>query len=141
VQDCVFLIIKFGNQEKEMSAFDKKSLSDLLIADVRLRSVEPHIFSVLARNEVGNTYDNKFGTFYDLAACNPLYNRLIWGYATSKFASLVNHALQSANDGVVLDIGCGSLAFTARTYSRYSERPVVCLSTSRSSCYELQNRA
>ena len=68
---------------------------------------------------------NKFGTFYDLVACNPLYNRLIWGYATSKFASLADRALQSANDGVVLDIGCGSLAFTARTCSRYSDRPVV----------------
>jgi len=108
-----------------MSEFDKKSLADLLTNDVRLRTVEAHIFSVLAHNEIGNTYDNKFGTFYDVVACNPLYNRLIWGYATSKFAILVDSPLKSASHGVVLDIGCGSLAFTARTYSRYPDRPVV----------------
>jgi len=63
-----------------MSAIDENSLSKLLTNDVSLRHVEPHIYSVLANNKVGNTYDNKFGTFYDLVACNPIYNRLIWGY-------------------------------------------------------------
>lgn len=108
-----------------MSTIDENSLSVLLADSVSLRQVEPRIYSVLANNKVGNTYDNKFGTFYDLVACNPIYNRLIWGYSTSKFPSLVHRAIKSFPYGSVLDIGCGSLAFTAKTYSLYSDRPVV----------------
>ena len=108
-----------------MSTVDEKVLSNLLLSNVTLRNVEPNIYSVLATNEEGNTYDNKFGTFYDLVACNPIYNRIIWGYSTSKFSSLVDSTIRSSAHGTVLDIGCGSLAFTAKTYIRYSDRPVV----------------
>ena len=34
-------------------------------------------------------------------------------------------ALSSSSAGNVLDLGCGSLAFTAKVYSQYTERPVV----------------
>jgi hypothetical protein len=45
-----------------------------------LREVEPNIFSVLPDNESDNEYDSQFGFVYDLVACNPIYNRLIWSY-------------------------------------------------------------
>lgn len=41
------------------------------------------------------------------------------------FTKLANDALRSSLEGNVLDLGCGSLAFTAKTYSQYAERPVV----------------
>lgn len=56
------------------------------------------------------------GTFYDLVLCNRFYNRLVWGYSITDYASLTRDALESTN-GWVLDAGCGSLAFTAKTYA------------------------
>jgi ubiquinone/menaquinone biosynthesis C-methylase UbiE len=71
-----------------------------------------------------------FGAIYDIVACNSFYNRLIWGYRTSEFASVCQNALESFREGWVLDAGCGSLAFTAKTYSNYSEHPVILLDQS-----------
>ncbi len=95
-----------------MSAIDENSLSTLLVNDVSLRNIESHIYSVLANNEVGNTYDNKFGTFYDLVACNPIYNRLIWGSLTSRFPSLVDTSGMSFSS----DLN-GSMAFIQSQYN------------------------
>ncbi|MEN8135194.1 MAG: class I SAM-dependent methyltransferase [Thermodesulfobacteriota bacterium] len=113
-----------------MAKFDENGLSLLLSDGIKLRQVEPSIFSVFPNDEVGNSYDNKFGTFYDLIACNPIYNRLIWGYSTAKFAKFTESALNSSNDGIILDVGCGSLAFTSKTYANYNKRPVVLLDQS-----------
>jgi ubiquinone/menaquinone biosynthesis C-methylase UbiE len=99
-------------------------LSALLSKNTTLRLIEPNIYSIFSDIEVANAYDTLFGNIYDRVACNPIYNRLIWGYSIAKFASLVQDALTSKT-GNVLDLGCGSLAFTAKTYMRYSERPVV----------------
>jgi len=94
------------------------------------RLIEPHIYSVLPDIEAANAYDSPFGSIYDRVACSPLYNRLIWGYSIARFASLAQDALTSSKNGNVLDLGCGSLAFTARTYLQYSDRPVVLLDQS-----------
>ena len=108
-----------------MTSIDENDLSMLLLENVDLRLIEPHIFSVLSDIEVSSAYDTKFGYIYDWVACNPIYNRLMWGYSITIFASIANDALRSTNKGNVLDLGCGSLAFTAKTYIQYSERPVI----------------
>jgi SAM-dependent methyltransferase len=108
-----------------MTSIDETDLSMLLLENVYLRLIEPHIFSVLSDIEVSSTYDTQFGYIYDCVACNPIYNRLMWGYSITIFASIANDALRSTNKGNVLDLGCGSLAFTAKTYTQYSERPVI----------------
>jgi ubiquinone/menaquinone biosynthesis C-methylase UbiE len=100
-------------------------LSSLLLENTPLRLVEPGIYSVLPDNESGNEYDTRFGDFYDRMACHPLYNRLIWGYAVALFPQMADEALRSSGQGNVLDLGCGSLAFTADVYSRWSGRPVI----------------
>ena len=113
-----------------MSQIDETSLSGLISKDVSLRLVEPHIYSVLPNIDVDSSYDKKFGDIYDWVACNPIYNRLVWGYSTSKFASFTYEALRSTKEGLILDLGCGSLAFNAKIYIQYSERPVVLLDQS-----------
>jgi len=113
-----------------MVTIGKNGLSEMLSEKVNLRLIEPHIYSVFQDIEVANPYDTQFGYIYDWVACNPLYNRLIWGYSITKFASLASDALTSSSKGYVLDLGCGSLAFTARTYSGYSDRPIVLLDQS-----------
>lgn len=108
-----------------MATINENDLSAILLENFTLRSVEPNIYSVLPDNESGNEYDTQFGFIYDWVACNQIYNRLIWGYSVSIFPQVANDALRSAIEGKVLDLGCGSLAFTAKTYSQYSDRPVI----------------
>ena len=108
-----------------MATFNEIDLSALLMENTSLRSVESGIYSVLPTNESGNEYDTQFGFIYDLVACNPIYNRLIWGYSVKIFSKIANVAFRSAPEGNVLDLGCGSLAFTAKAYGRYAERPVI----------------
>jgi SAM-dependent methyltransferase len=114
-----------NNEENSMGQIVESDLSALLIRNAALRLVEPNIYSVLPDNETGNTYDTRFGYIYDWVACNPIYNRLIWGYSVEIFVKIVYNALRSATVGNVLDLGCGSLAFTAKIYTQYSKRPVV----------------
>lgn len=105
------------------------TLSEIIGQDIRPSLVESHIYSIYSEPENVGSYD-KFGSIYDTVACNRLYNRIMWGYCISDFHSLCCDALESATNGWVLDAGCGSLAFTAKTYSQYSERPVVLLDQS-----------
>jgi SAM-dependent methyltransferase len=108
-----------------MATIGERDLSALLLDGTGCRLIEPRIYSVLPERDPANDYDTRFGALYDLVACNPLYNRIIWGYPVNIFTALAHEALSSSARGAVLDLGCGSLAFTAETYSRYSERPVV----------------
>jgi ubiquinone/menaquinone biosynthesis C-methylase UbiE len=110
--------------------FDESELSALLSKNTSLSLIEPHIYSVFSDIEVANAYDTGFGNIYDRIACNPIYNRLMWGYSIENFASLVWSALTSSRTGNILDLGCGSLAFTAKTYIQYSDRPVVLIDQS-----------
>jgi len=114
-----------NGEEKAMTTIGESDLLALLLKNADLRLVEPHIYSVLSDNETGNTYDTQFGYIYDWVACNPIYNRLIWGYSVEIFTKIADEALRSSTQGSVLDLGCGSLAFTAKMYIQYSERPVV----------------
>jgi len=108
---------------------DAKTLSSLILSDVSLRLVEPHIYSVYSEGEHTNTYD-KSRAFYDLVMGNRYYNRIMWGYRIEDFASFCHEGLVSSVDGWALDAGCGSLIFTARTYANYSDRPIVLLDES-----------
>jgi ubiquinone/menaquinone biosynthesis C-methylase UbiE len=113
-----------------MAIFDKDSLCDVLQDDLTLRSVEDRIYSVFSTDEYGNEYDSQFGFFYDLIACNPIYNRLIWGYPINVFRNMAKEALYSSCDGCVLDLACGSLAFTVNIYAQYNDRPVILMDQS-----------
>ena len=108
-----------------MLKVNKNDLSAALLGNYTLRTVESRIYSVFPDNESGSEYDSQFGFFYDRVACNPVYNRLVWGYSVKIFSRVVSQALRSSPDGCVLDVGCGSLAFTEKMYSQYTERPVV----------------
>jgi ubiquinone/menaquinone biosynthesis C-methylase UbiE len=109
---------------------DEERLGEVIPSGVSLRLVEPHVYSLHPAGENENSYDRFFGSVYDLVACNRLYNRLVWGYSTAEYGRLCHEALRSSTEGWVLDAGCGSLAFTARTYVEYGERPVVMLDQS-----------
>jgi ubiquinone/menaquinone biosynthesis C-methylase UbiE len=69
-------------------------------------------------------------TIYDVVACNRFYNWLMWGYSIKDYATLCEGSLASSSEGWVLDLACGSLAFTSEMYANCSNRPVVFLDQS-----------
>lgn len=106
-------------------------LSEIISEDVTLNLVEPNIYSVYSAGDMLGTYD-KFGaaTIYDVVACNRFYNWLMWGYSTKDYARLCEESLASSSEGWVLDLACGSLAFTAEIYAKCLNRPFVFLDQS-----------
>ncbi|QGY38804.1 methyltransferase domain-containing protein [Pseudodesulfovibrio cashew] len=99
------------------------SFTGLLHPSIPAREVEPGILTVLPLGSANSYDDHGALAFYDAVACNPIYNRLMWGYRTAgldRFCEI----LLSGGEGWFLDAGCGSLAFTAGAYARCS-RPVV----------------
>ena len=108
---------------------DEGKLSKVILRDLKPRLVEPHIYTLNSTDDIDSGYD-VWGGVYDLVACNRLYNRLIWGYWVSEYHAFCYDALNASSTGWVLDAGCGSLAFTAGTYLKYSERPVVLMDNS-----------
>jgi SAM-dependent methyltransferase len=56
------------------------ALSEIMLENVSFRLIEPHIYSIYSQAENVGSYD-RFGSIYDVVACNRLYNRLVWGYS------------------------------------------------------------
>ena len=107
------------------------NLSEIVSEDVRLSLVEKNIYSVYPPGVSPGSYDSiGASAIYDLVACNRFYNWLLWGYSVTDYAALCEDSLCSFSEGWVLDLACGSLAFTAKTYARFSNRPVVFLDQS-----------
>ena len=106
-------------------------LSEIIAEDVSLNLVEPAIYSVYSVGESPGSYDSiGVSSIYDVVACNRFYNWLMWGYSTKDYATLCKDALTASSEGWVLDLACGSLAFTAEIYAKCSNRPVVFLDQS-----------
>lgn len=106
-------------------------LSEIICADVSLNPVEPGIYSIYPMGDTPGAYDSMgASTIYDVVACNRFYNRLMWGYSVKDYAALCENTLASASEGWVLDLACGSLAFTAEIYAKPSHRPIVFLDQS-----------
>lgn len=106
-------------------------LSEIISPDVCLNLVEPGIYSVYSGGDSPGAYDSTGASaIYDLVACNRIYNRLMWGYSTTEYAALCEDAFAASPGGWVLDLACGSLAFTAESDAGLSGRPVVFLDQS-----------
>src|SRR5512139_3022687 len=91
-----------------------------------VRQIEPGIFSVASTESSSNAYDTDFGNIYEWVSCNPLYNRIMWGYSINRYATFSTEAIYSTTKGPLLDLACGSLAFTASTYIQHPERVLIC---------------
>ena len=110
---------------------DPHILSAIITEDVSLNLVEPDIYSVYSIGDSPGSYDSiGASTIYDVVACNRFYNWLMWGYSIKDYATLCEDTLASLSEGWVLDLACGSLAFTAEIYANCSNRPVVFLDQS-----------
>lgn len=72
--------------------------------------------------EEPSVYDRRAAT-YDRVIGSALYNRIVWGASTVGYTDFARSALDSGN-GPYLDVGCGSLVFTADAY-RAAARELV----------------
>ncbi len=105
--------------------YDPHILSEIISEDVSLNLIEPDIYSVYSIGNSPGSYDSiGASTIYDVVACNRFYNWLMWGYSVKDYAALCENSLASSSEGWVLDLACGSLAFTAEIYANFSNRPV-----------------
>jgi SAM-dependent methyltransferase len=106
-------------------------LSEIISENVSLSLLEPDIYSVYSIGDLPGSYDSiGASTIYDMVACNRFYNWLMWGYSIKDYTSLCENSIASSSEGWILDLACGSLAFTAEMYANYSNRPVVFLDQS-----------
>jgi ubiquinone/menaquinone biosynthesis C-methylase UbiE len=106
-------------------------LLEIISEDVNLSCPEPGIYSVYSIGDTPGSYDSVgASTIYDVVACNRIYNRLMWGYSIKDYSALCEDILASSSEGWVLDLACGSLAFTAKIYENCSNRPIVFLDQS-----------
>src|SRR6185436_17878721 len=96
-----------------MDASDE--LKEVVGEDRSVRLIEEDIYSVLPDVSVQHLYDKR-ASLYDFFVGTRLYNFVMWGAAPDHYRQFAREALNSSNDGVFLDAGCGSLLFTAGDY-------------------------
>jgi len=94
-----------------------------------LDEVEEGIFSCLGANERASSYDNKVDA-YDMVVGNRFYNRFVWGNWPSAYREFCRQALASSRGGTFLDVGCGSLVFTAGVYAEAENKLIILLDRS-----------
>lgn len=92
-----------------------------------LRTIAPGLWSALPEDIDQGEYD-RFAAAYDAVVGNRFYSRLMWSIEPRRYADFAAEALRSA-EGPLLDVGGGSLVFTARAYAD-AERPIVVLDRS-----------
>lgn len=106
------------------------TINALLRPGTRLREIAPGISTALPEDSPLASFDRPgLAAFYDLVACNRLYNSWVWGYRIADLAELCRQVLV-ASDGPVLDAGCGSLAFSVDAHAENARKPVVFLDMS-----------
>lgn len=103
---------------------DDKMLHSILSERVEMIPVEPPIYAPASEYFCENEYD-RMDWFYDVVIGNALYNRLMWGYPISSLGELCSKALSGSSGEWVLDVGCGSLVFTAEVYAQNTSRPIA----------------
>src|SRR6185503_1597512 len=96
-----------------------------VVADGRsVRLIEEDIYSVLPDVSVQHLYDKR-ASLYDFFVSTRLYNFVMWGASPRDYVQFARQAIDSSSDGVLLDAGCGSMLFTARTYASSNRRIVA----------------
>jgi len=70
------------------------------------------------------SYDKKAATYDAIMTAN-LYNRMMWGNSPKNYAAFAEKSLNEKTAGTVLDVGCGTLAFTADVYNANDSRQII----------------
>lgn len=83
---------------------------------------EKNIYAVNGLKSGG--YDKR-ALFYDKVMRYPLYNLLMWGNHPDNYTIYAKNSIDQCGQGLVLDVGCGSLSFTHTVYNNFTRRDLV----------------
>ena len=75
--------------------------------------------------QVANLKKGNYDTLaiqYDRLISNPIYNKLMWGNSVNDYSAFCNRGLESNKGGPIVDIGCGTLSFTYKSYVRNTQK-------------------
>jgi len=108
-------VLKF--QYFQMDASDE--LNEIVTERRLVRLIEDDIYSVLPDTSVPHHYDKR-AAVYDLVVSTWLYNFIMWGTSPYDYVEFAHQAVNSSDNRMFLDAGCGSLLFTARIYASAS---------------------
>jgi ubiquinone/menaquinone biosynthesis C-methylase UbiE len=100
-----------------------------ILQNVTPEEVSQGIFSVLDESRQQSGYDRKV-LVYDAIIGNRFYNKLFWGNWPSSYQKFCEHSLRQSQKKPVLDVGCGSLVFTASAYAQSDNQQIVLLDRS-----------
>jgi ubiquinone/menaquinone biosynthesis C-methylase UbiE len=95
---------------------------DKKLFNTKITELEDNIFEAEGLRE--GEYDDQ-AVQYDRLISNDLYNRIMWGNATKTYADFCKMGLKNNNEGIIADIGCGTLSFTHKVYAEYSKKDIV----------------
>jgi len=98
-------------------------LAEVLLENRRAQLIDDDIYSVLPDASRVHHYDKR-ASAYDFVVSTNLYNLAMWGSSPSDYVAFARQALTSADEGIFLDAGCGSLLFTAPLYLN-SNRQII----------------
>lgn len=90
-------------------------IAKYLLPDRNLELLSPALWSSLIIQDRSDSYD-KMAWAYDLLVGNSLYNRVVWGTWAKTYSDAADREIIQAARGPIIDIGCGSLIFTAKPY-------------------------
>lgn len=71
----------------------------------------------------GGLYD-KQAVKYDKLISNHFYNLLMWGNSPKDYSDFCKQAMDKEVEGVVADVGCGTLSFTAEVYAKSDNQDI-----------------
>ena len=86
-----------------------------VLPDREIVPLSSGIWSAISSEQRFDSYD-KIARAYDWLVGNSLYNRIIWGCWANTYSNAARSELAQARDGLIIDVGCGSLVFTAKPY-------------------------
>lgn len=100
-----------------LSQFD-----NVLNDGVDLQETAEGIYSVVRGH--GSDFYDKQAWLYDFVVGGRAYNRLVWGCPVAHYRDACDQAL-AGKEGPIIDIGCGSLVFTAESHARIRNHLIV----------------
>ena len=100
-----------NSMNKQIQTDSKIDFVQLFIEE--LIEIEHHIFA--SKGLQKSEYDSQ-AVLYDKLINNGLYNKIMWGNSPKDYADFCKKSLEKS-EGVVADIGCGTLSFTHSVYA------------------------
>ena len=97
-------------------------LGPLMKAGLQMRDIGDGILSVMPAGDEGASYDSK-AALYDHIVGSPVYTRIAWDNSPADYTAFAQRA-HDHDPRPMLDVGCGTLGFTAAVYAT-AQRPVV----------------